>query len=182
MTAPIAAVECSLAHTEFVTKENRPENPVEAAFRRYEDVEHFDLKWMDMPSGHRALSRIRRANDLALRYVHRRVDRVDLAFTPHEAADDVLARGLTVPPTDNPPWREVKVWMRMHSDEAVAEVMVADVGVGVSPVPSAAWRVMLDEARRGIYADGTLDVTIASGSKLAIEVGQLRCYLPRDLR
>ena len=144
--------------------------------------ETFDLSWTDLPAGHTRLSAARRANDLVLRYLYPRVEKVHLHFVQDNHADDVLRRALRVPPTDNPPWRELPVWLTMLPDESAAVVKVGETRVGTADIPQAAWEAMLTEAGRATYADGTLGVSDGTGTSGAVTVGELCCWLPRGPR
>lgn len=144
--------------------------------------ERFDLSWTDLPDGHTRLSAARRANDVVLRYLYPRVEKVHLHFVRDDLADDVLRRALLVPPTDNPPWRELPVWLTMLPDESAAVVKVGETRVGTADMPQSAWEAMLSEAGRATYADGTLSVSDGTGRGGAVTVGALCCWLPRGPR
>lgn len=117
-----------------------------------------------------------------LRYLYPRVEKVHLNFVGDDLTDDVLRRALLVPPTDDPPWRELPVWLTMLPDEWAAVVKVGDTRVGTADVPQAAWEAMLTEASRATYADGTLSVSDGTVSGGPVTVGPLRCWLPRGPR
>ena len=143
------------------------------------DGETFDMRWTAMPHGHRALSEARRTNDVVLRHFHRPVE---LALLPFQPADDInaLQRGLQVPPTAVGHDEQLPVWIRPHDLEPDADVIVGDTQVGFTTLAQAAWKALLAEAERGVYADGAL----SWGSRSPANGGhayELRCYLPRHL-
>ena len=143
------------------------------------DGETFDMRWTAMPQGHRALSEAPRTNDLVLKHFHRPVE---LALLPFQPGDDTtpLQRVLQVPPTAVGHDPGVPVWIRPHALEPYADVIVGDTEVGSTTLAPAAWKALIVEAERGVYADGAL----FWGSRSPANGGhayELRCYLPRHL-
>jgi len=135
--------------------------------------------WVDLPSGHRALSSVRRATGLLRRHAHRPVDLVPLTFTPLPAADRVLRRFTLVPPRGRSPWSEVKVWLRTGTVSGTAAVLVGETEAGSTSLPSPVWQELQREAAQGVYADGRLEVTRNVAVPDAVTVGGLFCHLPR---
>ena len=153
--------------------------PLVDVYRLLEDAEALDLSWMAIPEGRRALSEVRHANDLVLRYLHRRVELVPLALSARPTSATLLQRALLVPPTDGEPWREVKAWLAVRATDPVADVMVGDLQVGSCAVPYPAWTELCREAERGVHADGVLAVAHGAEPDEPVVLGELRCYLPR---
>ena len=135
--------------------------------------------WMDLPRGHRALSKVRRANDVLRRRLHRPVDLVPLTFSALPYADAVLRRGLEARPPTRSPWSEVRVWLRTGSVSGSAAVLVGEAETGSTSLPHPVWEELRREAGQGVYADGRLEVTRAVGQHEAVTVGGLFCHLPR---
>jgi hypothetical protein len=147
-------------------------------FRLLRDGEPVDTSWMEMPQGHKALSEARRANDLVLRYLHKRVHRVDLDFTRDPDADELLLGCRAVPPVEDPDWHEAPVWLLMTSEPGQAQVMLGNARLGWCQLRLPAWSALTEEASRGIYADGILPVRGAPDDDATAVVGALRCYVP----
>jgi hypothetical protein len=147
-------------------------------FRLLREGEPVDLSWTEMPEGNKALSKARRANDLVLRYFHKRVQQADLAFTRDPGAEELLLSCRAVPPVEDPDWHEVPVWLLLASDPGRAQVMLGNARVGWCELPSPVCRALAEEASRGIYADGILPVRGEPDADSTAVLGALRCYLP----
>jgi hypothetical protein len=150
-----------------------------AVHRVHHRLDEGGTAWMDLPRGHRALSRVRRANDALRRHLHRPVDLVPLTFTALPYADAVLRRGLESRPSTRTPWSEVRVWLRTGSARGSAAVLVGEAETGSTSLPHPVWEELRREAEHGVYADGRLEVTRAVGRPEAVTVGGLFCHLPR---
>ena len=139
----------------------------------------FRQPWVDLPTGHRALSSVRRATGLLRRHAHRPVDLVPLTFTPLPTADRVLRRFTQIPPRGRSPWSEVKVWLRTGPAAGSAAVLVGETETGTTSLPQPVWSELQREAAQGVYADGRLEVTRNVAVPDAVTVGGLFCHLPR---
>ena len=130
-------------------------SPMLEAYRLLRNAEPVDLSWMEMPHGQRALSDARHEHDLVFRYFHRRVERVALEFAPDPTGRDDLRHCC-----DNSPNPDDHDWTP-------------------APVPHEAWMSMIEEARAGVVADGTLNVRREPKPDGTVVVGDMRCFLPK---
>ena len=155
-------------------------SPMREVYRLFRDTEPVDLSWMEMPDGQRALSDARHEHDLVFRYFHPSVAPVALEFAPDPTGRDVLRHCCDNSPNpDDHEWTRAPVWLRMQGEEPQADVMVGNARVGWSPVPHEAWMSMIEEARAGVVADGTLDVRREPKPDGTVVVGNMRCFLPK---
>lgn len=150
-------------------------------FRAFRESVNPEIKWMRMPEGHRALSKVHRSNDVVLRYFHERLDLVVLGLRPGPGSRQLLRRGMReVPPTDrDTDERKLSVCLVVRSPKPTADVMIGSELLGSTQLPHHAWESLTEEAQRGIYADGLLEVAPDPRNGEPV-VRRLRCYLPRD--
>jgi hypothetical protein len=140
--------------------------------RVFREGGRLDLSWMDLPEGHRKLSDARKANDLVLRWLHPRVDKVALDLRLDEAAAAAIGRCRQLPSPNRDGWAEAYCWLLPDRPPNV-QVMVGEERIGWSTVPDHVWPLLEREEHRRIYADGSVFLDHA-GARI-----ELVCFLPR---
>ncbi|QNN54452.1 hypothetical protein [Nocardioides mesophilus] len=151
--------------------------------QRLRELTDPQIRWMRMPPGHRALSKVHRSNDVVLKHFHEPLDLVVLDLLPGRGSRQLLRRGLReVPPTDrdsDSDERKLNVWLEVRSPEPSADVRIGADLLGSTTLPRHAWEALTAEATRGVFADGLLELTRDPRDGGPV-LRRLRCYLPSD--
>lgn len=139
-----------------------------------------EIEWMRMPEAHRALSKVHRSTDVLLRYFHEPLDLVDLELLPIPQTEKLLRFGIReVPPVDHDTDEsKLNVWLLAQAPAPAADVMLGSRKLGATHLPPHAWDTLTEEAERGVFADGILEVAPNHRTNKPV-VRRFRCYLPR---
>ena len=140
--------------------------------RVFHEGGQLDFSWMDLPDAKRKLSDARKANDLVLRWLHPRVDKVALDLRLDEAAAELIGRCRQFPSANRDGWAEAYCWLLPEHPPNV-QVMVGTERIGWAAVPGDGWPELKREEQRRVYADGSLFL-----HHYGPEI-ELVCYLPR---
>ena len=140
--------------------------------RVFHEGGRLDFSWMDLPDGYRRLSDARKANDLVLRWLHPRVDKVALDLRVDEAAAGLVGRCRQFPSANRDGWAEAYCWL-LPEDLPNVQVMVGRDRIGWAAVSGDGWHELKREEQRRIYADGSVFLHHC-GPEI-----ELVCYLPR---